>query len=253
MDNDMKLKGDVIHITEDETSINYRWEKDSKRLPKAIQVVSVDDINQMAEADGVELFVGSSLESGMVLLKDPYSEKRYVEISKAEQEFYLSKRNAFSEICSLLGAKEISYNQKLEEVKERSIDCLGNLSYGKVDADLKYHKNTTQANTSEFDTKDFFGDSQLTEETYKEAEERAKRYGLLKESDVLFLLKKRHPEEKNKLMERTIRIELAREFNDLTDIAFKLNVLEGVFSLSTEFEEIVKMRKKVVMEYKVKF
>ena len=115
-----ELNGEVIHITSDEKTINWEWEKDSDKVSRQIQFVSIDDIPLIRNNSNMQL---PTVFENDVLIKHPFEPNTYLSIGEACNEIRIDKFLKIGEIAQCLGAK----GYLVEEAKESVETTLNNL------------------------------------------------------------------------------------------------------------------------------
>lgn len=244
-----ELKGQVLHIVSPERAINYKWEENADKLPSGLQIISIDDYNSLPDSIKRSRFGNVNLND--VLILEPYT-KRYIAAPQAEQEFFKGKFNTLSNIARLLGATKVEYKFKSFDETKRELNANGEISCRSVDVSGSYAEQHRERYKSLYEKKrDYPGDYTL--EGFKEAEKICKDTGLIYDPGFKDLLAQRNPKHPNPLKKETFRIELSSELNNSFEIAFNLNILKGVFSLSAGMSESISSFKKLVFETNLEF
>jgi hypothetical protein len=240
-----ELTGQVLHIVSPERAINYKWEENADKLPSGLQIISIDDYNSLPDSIKRSRFGNVNLND--VLILEPYT-KRYIAATQAEQEFFKGKFNTLTNIARLLGATKVEYKFESLEEKKRELNANGDF----VDVSVGYAEQHREQYKSLYEKKrDYPGDYTL--EGFKEAEKICKDTGLIYVPRFKDLLNQRNPKYPNPIKKETYRIELSSELNDSFEIAFNLNILKGVFSLSARMSESISSFKRLVFETNLEF
>lgn len=71
MDNSSKLTGELLYIVPEERAINYLWENNARKIPKNVQIVSLEDAIENKEC----FFDKSNIELNTIWVKHPYQQK----------------------------------------------------------------------------------------------------------------------------------------------------------------------------------
>ena len=85
---------------------------------------------------------------------------------------------------------------------------------------------------------------------YEKAKQLIKQYKL---DDIDYIVEQRNPEDSSVLSAQEVKVELTKELNCLTECAFSLNILKGVFTLNTNVKQTIATQKKVILETKLIF
>ena len=87
---------------------------------------------------------------------------------------------------------------------------------------------------------------------YDKAKQLIKQYKL-DDKDINYIVEQRNPEDSSKLSAREVKVELTRELNSLTECAFSLNILKGLFTLNADVKQTISTQKKIILETKLIF
>jgi hypothetical protein len=244
-----ELTGQVLHIVSPERAINYKWEENADKLPSGLQIISIDDYNSLPDSIKRNRFGNVNLND--VLILEPYT-KRYIAATQAEQESFNGKFDTLTKIARLLGATKVECKFESLEEKKRELNANGEISCRFVDVSVGYAEQHRKQYKSLYKKeKHYPGDYTL--EGFKEAEKICKDTGLIYDPSFKDLLDQRNPNYPNPMKKETYHIELSREINDSFEIAFHLNILKGVFSLSAGMSESISSFKRLVIETNLEF
>lgn len=241
---------DVLYLAPEERVINYKWEEDHGKLSPNLAVVSITDIRDMQE-HGVKFKTNLSLCEGMTLVKHPYIANCYMDVNLAEDTLFKDKLNCIGRVAKLLGVKEFTAKAMFVEEKKREFDMQGNVSYKVVNAEASYKKSEEEKYAKIYRRHETFS-GEFTKKNYEEAKKLVDQYKL-DDSDLKYILEQRNPDSNNILGEQEVSIELSKELNCMTECAFSLNVLKGVFTLNASTKETISTQKKVTLETKLVF
>jgi hypothetical protein len=241
---------DVLYLAPEERVINYKWEEGHGKLSPNLAVVSITDIRDMQE-HGVKFKANLSLCEGMTLVKHPYIANCYMDVNLAEDTLFKDKLNCIGRVVKLLGVKEFTAKAIFEEEKKREFDMQGNVSYKVVNAEASYKKSEEEKYAKTYSLNETFP-GEFTKKDYEEAKKLVDQYKL-DDSDLKYILEQRNPDSDNMLREREVSIELSKELNSMTECAFSLNVLQGVFTLNASTKETISTQKKVTLKTKLVF
>lgn len=241
-----ELKGEVIHITSDERSINWEWEKDSDKVDKKIQFVSINDIPMIRNNSDIQFPVVSEND---VLIKHPFEPNTYLSIDDACNEIRIDKFLKIGEIAQCLGAKGYIVKEATERIETRCFDANGGIDHRQVGSDLNIKKEETWKEKLGIEISDRFGGcKKITEKSYLEAKELAIKYHLENDSAIRSLIRMRDPSKENMLTNSSIRCEMTKELNSALDIAFSLNVMPGVFSLDANVKKTLERKETIILD-----
>ena len=91
---------------------------------------------------------------------------------------------------------------------------------------------------------------EFTRQGYEDAKRLIKQYRL---EELNYIVEQRNPDDGNTLMEQNIAVGLSEELNHLTECAFSLNVLKGVFTLNANVKQTISTQKEIIIETKLVF
>lgn len=244
-----KLGAGILQISTEERAVNYRWEKDADKLDKNISIVCMDDIQNLVN-DGWTFKTKMPIREGMTLALHPFISKCYIDINIAEDELFKDKFNCLGRVVKLLGAKSFEAKAAFLEAKTRIIDATGNINYKLIKADASYKKSEEEKYAKTYSRKEIFS-GEFTRQGYENAKQLIKQYKL--EEDLNYIVEQRNPDDGNTFSEQNIAVDLSEELNSLTECAFSLNVLKGVFTLNANVKQTISTQKKIIVETKIIF
>ena len=247
MEDVKELSGEIIYVTTPERAINYKWEKNFNKLSPEIQVVSIEDIQNI----GRDVFDNKRILLNTLLVKHPFIPNKYIEIDRTEEAITKSKLNCLGMILRYLGVSEYETTCVSEIYSNVERDANGNASYKFVEAGLNTKTIRTDNETRKYYRHEFYP-GEYSIDSWRKAVDLAKQFGLYSDEDIYYLLQNRDPKDLNLLKSQEVKIELTRELNKSLDVAFNLSV-SGIFKLNANYDEIIKKRKKIVIESKLIF
>ena len=246
-----ELNGEVIHIISDERSINWKWEKDSDKVSKKIQFVSIDDIPMIRSNSDIQFPVVIEKD---VLIKHPFEPNTYLSIDDACNEIRIDKFFKIGEIAQCLGAKGYIVKEAKENIGTRCFDANVGVTYKPIRTDLDIKKEETLKEKLGIELSDRFGGcKKITEKSYLEAKELAIKYHLENDSAIRSLIRMRDPSKENMLTNRSIHCEMTKELNSALDIAFSLNVIPNVFSLDANVKKTLETKETITLDILFEF
>ena len=245
-----KLGAGILQISTEERAVNYRWEKDADKLDKNISIVCMDDIQNLVN-DGWTFKTKMPIREGMTLALHPFISKCYIDINIAEDELFKDKFNCLGRVVKLLGAKSFEAKAVLIEANTRIIDATGSTNYKLIKADASYKKSEEEKYAKTYSRKESFS-GEFTQKGYDKAKQLIKQYKLY-DKDINYLVEQRNPEDSSVLSAQVVKVELTRELNSLTECAFSLNILKGVFTLNANVKQTISTQKEIIIETKLIF
>jgi len=246
-----ELNREVIHITSDEKSINWEWEKDSDKVSRKIQFVSIDDIPIIRNNSDIQFPIVSEND---VLIRHPFEPNTYLSTDDACNEIRIDKFFKLGEIAQCLGAKGYIVKEAKESIETRRFDANLGIKYKPVRTNLDIKKEETLKEKLGIEISDRFGGcKKITEESYLEAKELAKKYHLENDSAIRSLIRMRDPSKENMLTNRSIHCEMTKELNSALDIAFSLNVMPNVFSLDANVKKTLETKETITLDILFEF
>lgn len=246
-----ELNGEVIHITSDEKSINWEWEKDSDKVSRKLQFVSIDDIPMIRNNSDIKFPVVSEND---VLIKHPFEPNTYISVNDASNEIRKDKWFKISEIAQCLGATGFTIEEAKESIESRTLDATLGIKYKKVRSKSDLKKEETLKEKLGITISDKFGGCRkITDNSYLEAKELAIKYHLDNDSAIRSLIRMRNPSKENMLTNRSIHCEMTKELNSALDIAFSLNVMPNVFSLDANVKKTLETKETITLDVRFEF
>ena len=243
-----KLGASILQISTKERTINYRWEKDADKLDKNISIVCMDDIQNLVN-DGWTLKTKMPIREGMTLALHPFISKCYIDINIAEDELFKDKFNCIGRVVKLLGVKTFEAKAVFHEAKTRDIDATGSINYKLIKLDASGKKSEKEKYAKKYSRKETFS-GEFTRQGYEDAKRLIKQYRL---ENLNYIVEQRNPDDGNTLTEQSITVDLSKELDRLTECAFSLNVLKGVFTLNANVKQTISIQKEIIVETKLVF
>ena len=247
------ISSDVVLVTSDEKSKNYKWENNYDKL-KAIDVISYDYGWMDNKFDGNH-FIGRKLNCDQVFLKSPFESDKYIEINQAEAYFYKIKIKFYKRIAFLLGAKKFSAQAEFVEETRYTLDADGNVSCKYVDIDADYKKKIVTSIKSSYELETGFEPDTSFDRRkgYEDAKKLIQEHNLDNEIDLTSLVENNNPDYQNKETSQIMRFQLTNELNSLIEMSFKINIMGGVFGLGAGFKTQTESVKKIILKTEVNF
>lgn len=240
------LNGEVIHITSDEHSRNWKYDQNHKKVSNRIQIVSIDDIPSIRS---LNIQLPSHLYEGDILVRHPYEKNTYIHASNAAFEIRFSKYCKIREIAQKLGAEGCIIEEAIEDIEERSLTINGDVSYNMIKSSLNIKEKDALKKAMGINIKNKFdGKRIISAESYAGAIELAKEYDLWNDSMIKSLIGMRNPNQENQLIEDSLRFNMTKEANSLLDAAFSLNVLNGIFNLDIALNRELLQRETIILD-----
>lgn len=244
-------KKDVIHITSDEKTFNYKFEKNSDKLSKNLEIASIDDILSIPIEDRRALFAVREIEEGMIFIKDPITGRYYL-ASEASQKLRDSKFDALTDIARLLGAKKVVREIESMTQVSRKIDASGKVTYKEVSLKLD-SKNESYSNiTQKYSRVQYFNGCERSID-FEKAVNQCKLNGLIHEPEVINMLKNRNPEDANYVTSDDLNIELTNDCERSMDNAMSLNVMGNLFKLDAKCQQAITTSTKIRIHWYVEY
>jgi hypothetical protein len=247
-----ELRERVIHVTSDEKSINWEWEKNSEQVDRQIQFVSIDDIPSIRSNTNVVL--PSEIQEGDILIKHPFEPDTYLNVVDAKDEIRKDKWFKISEIAQCLGATGFTIEEAKESIESRTLDATLGIKYKTVRSKSDLKKEETLKEKLGITISDKFGGCRkITDNSYLEAKELAIKYHLDNDSAIRSLIRMRNPSKENMLTNRSIHCEMTKELNSALDAAFSLNVMPNVFSLDANVKKTLETKETITLDVRFEF
>lgn len=128
-----------------------------------------------------------------MLLKHPYEVNTYIQAENALQIRY-AKLHKIGEIAQCLGAKSYQIVGAWNKVEDRTLDVNGEVGYKVVKSEIEVHKeNEIKELVRMKISGQIDGARIISEESFHEAEEIAKQYGLWEDDGIKSLIRSRNP------------------------------------------------------------
>ena len=123
---------EVIFILGEEEIRNLEYDSIGRKLLSNddILVISIDKPGSTKTVANIKL--RGLFQRGLVLIKSPYEDENYEEITNAGYGFAIEKYMYFSQFCNLLGAKEVTVQRldKIMKTGSKSLEFLAKLPPG---------------------------------------------------------------------------------------------------------------------------
>lgn len=191
----------------------------------------------------------NEVNEGDVFIKHPFETNTYISAIDANEIIRKDKFMKIAEIAQCLGAKCYHVKEVKEGSYKRHFGAESKCSYKAVKANLDVKKEDYIKQKFGMDVfYEFKGCSSVSDEMYEKAIEKANMYNLNQTPEIKTLIKMRSPEMAgNSLNHKTISCEMTKEINDALDVGFSLNVLSGVFNLSTNIKSVLETKEEITL------
>lgn len=248
MDNQGLQLKEVLYITPEERAINYKWEKEAKKLSSRVQIISEKDLQTLSN-DG-QLTIPRDVYVGDVLLKHPYEANTYIKAEDAAHKIRAAKLHNIIEIVQCLGAKSYKIVGAWNKVEDRKLDVNGDVEYKVVKIGTEIHKENEIKELVEMDLSgQIDGARIISEKSFHEAEEMAKQYGLWEDEGIKSLIRSRNPDKEYPIINKEYCFNIASEENSRFDAAFSLNVMKGVFDLKASVKSTISRKESLRLSF----
>lgn len=251
MNENKKINGDIIRVTYDERSRNYKYEDGYNSLDRRIQIVSIDDIDNFLKHDNIKLLNCQPRED-QILMRHPFEPNTFIDANISPFDLFRDKFEKVADILADLGVKFVSGEAEWVGTEKHEIDASGYVKTTPVKIEGSYQDIEKSKKISSLSIKEWYKGVPPTQDKYLQAIERAKRYGLYNDIDVKSYLEKRNPARCNELTNKELEFFLSSEYNELTSIAFSLNVM-NVFKLGGKYQENIETVNTVKFKLTVEF
>ena len=188
-------------------------------------------------------------------MKNPFNDKEYIEISKAEDLIFESKIAIYSEILCALGAKSFVADAEFIEEKKRKVGTDGKVQIELVKLDTATKKEMSEKFKKTFVLSAKFKDSKNFDalKSYEEAKSLFKIHKLDSEKQLGSLIKNNDPSKGRTQNFMDVNVQISQEFNDLIEYAANISTMSGVFSLSADYKSNTESIKKINLKYTIDF
>ena len=240
-------KAQVIYVTSPERAINYKWEKDSKKINSQVRIISEDDLSNLQESGYIHFPQKPII--GDVLVKHPFEPCTYIHAENAIETIRQSKFFKICEIAQLLGTVKYQTDAIWKKSETRKVEANGEINYEVVvDSEIKIDSKEKMAQVSKLTINaDFNGIQVISKESFLKAQNKAKEYGLWGDVSIISLINQRDPENQNRLKELKYHIDLTSEANHLLDIAFSLEVA-AIFNLKATIKSAISKQENMTID-----
>ena len=248
-----QITGAIIRVAYDELSRNYKYEKKANLLDRRVQIVSIKDIDSMLERDNIRLVNVYQTYDGQILMRHPFAPNTYIDANMSPMELFQDKVNKMGIVLQRLGVKSISGHARWVETKKHEIDKNGYVSFTGLRTDVSSQNMRMSNQFSDIQIHKEYPNAQLTRALYSQAVATAQQYGLYNDSQINSLIESRNPDLGFNVQGRErVSIELSKEYNELTCIAFSLNVLK-VFEVGGSYKENIETVNTVKIDLDIQF
>lgn len=237
----------VLVLAKPEKCLNYKYYDDADKIDSRLQLLPVEYVD--SSAFPCNLNKDNGLTEGMVLIRHPYIKDAFIDVTCLEDNILELKLQAMKSIGLKLGAKAIHIKSVLKTSELRSFSTSAKASGWGVTAQGDVEKNKSKYEGSEYRI-DWEGNTiPMTDDSYKEAMEIAKEYGLYSEPRIATLFKDRDPQHPatgkfsvyaSAMKESNERLNVAVSASYLSSFSFQAGVadsctLKNEITLETEF------------------
>lgn len=240
----LENKTNVLVVARPEKCVNYRWYEDSEKIDSQLQLLPVEYVD--SESFPCVINNDCGITEGMMLVRNPNKKDEFIDVTRMEEVILQEKLLTMKSIGLQLGAKDIHINCVLSLCEERGYNVKANPSFWKVTVDSNVTENQHKYEEKKYIVRVDGNKTPMTEDSYKEAVNLAKEYGLDKDPQINSLLKDRNP--KNPAT-GTFHVSTSaiKECNGVLDIAVSASYLSAV-NLKTDVANSCSIRKEISLE-----
>ena len=239
---------EVIFILGEEEIRNLEYDSIGRKLLSNddILVISIDKPGSTKTVANIKL--RGLFQRGLVLIKSPYEDENYEEITNAGYGFAIEKYMYFSQFCNLLGAKEVTVQRldKIMKTGSKSLEFLAKLPPGQQKLLVKDEE--LRKFESSIHLKDNF---QGGEPKLVEAESILRDKKLLGDVALRSLLEIR--QQSNLISARQLTLNLSKETKRIIEIAGKIKPPKFLSEIVASFEYVEKNLAEYTLTLEVKF
>lgn len=189
----MKLEDNtqVIVLASPERCINYKWFENADKIDNQLQLLTSEYVG--SSEFPCQIDKSNGLKEGMILIRNPFNATHFVNVTDLEDQTLKYKLNAMNDIGLRLGAKSIEIYSKVENSEQRDVDVNvdGNFKVAKGKVDVKVTQDRYSSDEYKIISKN--PETIFTEESYREAIQKANESGLINEPRINSLLQNRNP------------------------------------------------------------
>lgn len=233
----------------DEKKITYKWHKDADKIMsnKSIRLMTKDELLSW---NGIK--IPNRISEDDVLILHPFSAREYISIENAP-ELGKAKFFAYTKIFQQLGACSYKILQGIEESTEREtkIKTKAKVKTHKLKCNI-FHKNSFKSKMGFDLSGELSGVPTISEDSYVKAKELISQHCLESDMEINTLVEKRNPQNENRQKKEHIKCSLFEESTKTLDVAASVSST-GIFSVSTSINNMLKTRRRVVLEIDVIF
>lgn len=249
---DKKKLKQVILVTSDEKSLNYKWENNAESI-KGISVLS-EEFDLPVLKNKIK-FIGLNEGKEQLFLQSPCDKNIFIEISKSEDYIFKDKIKNYKRIAFLLGAKSFSAKAEFVEELKQTMDADGTVESKIAELNIKISTSLSEkfSKTYELASKFVTCENFDRKRGYHEARALVELKGLENELDLISLIENRNPDDQNKEEIQKVKLELSSELNSMLETTFNLTAMKGVFKLGGQYGSTCESIKKIVLSTEVVF
>lgn len=241
----------VIHVTSQEKSRNYKWESNAEKLKKGVEIVSIDSIEQMPIELKKQFFTGIEVEEGMVFIKEPIKGKYYLASEFADKSIQ-NLNDAIDHVAMLLGAIRITRKIESWKTVTRSLDGSVGGQYKCVEANVNSKKLKNEDYKRKYaEDRVFKGCNR--EIDYQKALKFCEEKGLMDNREIKKMLSSRNPEYANMELVNEVITEVTQNIDSLIDTAFSINELSGVFKLDASCKSAIQTSVRMIVSARIEY
>ncbi|MBQ0155828.1 MAG: hypothetical protein KBT22_04545 [Bacteroidales bacterium] len=240
-------KTNVLVLAKPEKCVNYKWYENADKIDSRLQLLPIEYVD--SNNFPCQLNKDNGLTEGMMLIRHPYIKDSFIDVTRLEDEILELKLQAMKTIGLKLGAKEIHIKSSLKTSELRDFHVGAEASGWKVNVkgDVETNKSKYEANEYRID---WTGNStSMTVDSFNEAKDIAKKYGLYSEPRIATLFDDRNPDHPatgtfsvfaSAMKESNERLNVAVSASYLSAFSFKAGVansctLKNEITLETTF------------------
>lgn len=248
---------DVIVLQHDELAYHpERYKEYSPEYFDNIDVCSLEYDLPTLKKHSISFYPGGATPSaGDTYVRSPFDPTIYISLSALKDYIIKQKVTCLFDIARNLGAKVMKGSFSVESVLAREWDASAKVKYKLVNCDASVKSEEEHKLNNEYVIDSTSKGKKIIQDDWQRAKSKAEKYNLIIDPTVQNMLNALNPSENggNYDLTQHITFSMSAETNKSLDIAFNLNSVTGIFSLSTDFHSSTRYRYDTIVKIDFEF
>ncbi len=232
-------------------SRTYKWDDNSDKLDKSLEIVSIEDIGSVLKDNGLSVYGTPRHTVDDIYIRHPYINNAFIKADRDPVDLFCDKFYAISDVLQYLGVTKISAKIELKNSQKREFDANINCGFKKLingELDIKSQNEQYRQRSA-----NLLREYEKPQISYEKALAKAEENGTISEPKIKSLIEQRGCNEGGSTLKTDcIEVDITDNMNQSLDIAFSLKFM-SIFRLSASYSEALETCNEIDFKINIEF